>query len=492
MARRGGNHDYMMRSEKRPGQQRPTGSVEPRRRQRKPKRHPIYAFFTILALIILYPIGLIMLWVRKLHWRMATKMLVSVVTCLLFFVFVGFILTVEVTNPTLKTAQENAKDQWMQAANAVRVAVSNRENIENNLMEQGPKLVDMAVDSARQMIVRDVPRVQENLNKFYNDSHALGTTVSRFAVAQKDDLLVMLGMATPAPAVQATPTIDPASLISPSPEVESMPSDEPSVEPAITPDTSSIDEPVDSEKTPTITPDATLTVEPTTAVSTQPSIAPVTASNVGSINTIPSETPEPVAPIGAEAVDTSTETANPFVASPLPTTTPEALPVPPISLASFSPTAAPTLAPTPTVTPTPTPSPTPIILPTPKSYLLTKVYYYDTGRGYHVNPTCSGMRNAPEHTLEEAFASNKNPCTTCKAPSRDLTEAALVVWSGSDMVFHITDECPNLASPWVLQSFEEAWLEDGFTGCILCESDLFIQAQKRQPEATPVPAPAVT
>ena len=69
--KRGGN--YMIRSAKRPGLSSPSP-----RGGRPPKRHILYKLLTILLLVLCWPVGLVMLWLRRpIRWSAAVKLLVS-------------------------------------------------------------------------------------------------------------------------------------------------------------------------------------------------------------------------------------------------------------------------------------------------------------------------------------------------------------------------------------------------------------------------------
>ena len=83
-ARRGGRN-YMMRSEKRPSYNRPEQERRPKRRR---KRYG-YIILTLLVSILLWPVGLFLIWNRRLRCGVGGKLLWSIAT---LAVFCGLIL----------------------------------------------------------------------------------------------------------------------------------------------------------------------------------------------------------------------------------------------------------------------------------------------------------------------------------------------------------------------------------------------------------------
>ena len=109
--------DYMMRSEKRSGtgrSHRPSasGGRPPRRRRRAGF---LYKLLTVLLLLVLWPVGLMLLWRRKLRWGTATKLLASIVTLAACVVLIGFALTVNTGNARY-TAMQDSVNSFLDAA----------------------------------------------------------------------------------------------------------------------------------------------------------------------------------------------------------------------------------------------------------------------------------------------------------------------------------------------------------------------------------------
>jgi len=69
--------DYMMRSEKRsgsgPAHRSPSGGKPPRRRRKRAGF--FYKLFMMILLLTIWPLGLLMLWRRKVRWGVVTKLL---------------------------------------------------------------------------------------------------------------------------------------------------------------------------------------------------------------------------------------------------------------------------------------------------------------------------------------------------------------------------------------------------------------------------------
>ena len=97
------------------------------------------------------------------------------------------------------------------------------------------------------------------------------------------------------------------------------------------------------------------------------------------------------------------------------------------------------------------------------------------------------MSGAKQHTLASSVEDGFKPCTRCKPPAPELLNETFVVWCGTDHLFHITDECEALTGKWTAMAFEEALLEEGYTGCDVCGASVYEQIA-RTPVNTPAPA----
>ena len=117
--------------------------------------------------------------------------------------------------------------------------------------------------------------------------------------------------------------------------------------------------------------------------------------------------------------------------------------------------------------PTPTPEPeavSPAVALKPVSEI--KVYYYNSSKGYHIGPNCSGMENAPAHSLAEAAASGKKACKHCNPPSAGLLGQA-VLWQDADGVCHTSDDCASFSGSYTLILRDDA-LAKGLAACPDC------------------------
>lgn len=119
-----GGRDYMMRSEKRGGARQPvsggSGKKPPKRRRRRAGF--CYKLLTMLLLLVLWPVGLLMLWRRKVRWGVGTKLLTSAITLIACVVLIGFALTVDTGNARYATMQNSANDFLEDAADSLVIA----------------------------------------------------------------------------------------------------------------------------------------------------------------------------------------------------------------------------------------------------------------------------------------------------------------------------------------------------------------------------------
>ena len=109
---------YMMRSEKREG-----GYGSPNRRPpRRKKAGFFYILITLLLSVILWPVGMVMLWQRKVRMTAGTKLVVSLLTLCLSVFLIVFALTVPLDNVEFTAFQDKANDWLDKAAADVAVA----------------------------------------------------------------------------------------------------------------------------------------------------------------------------------------------------------------------------------------------------------------------------------------------------------------------------------------------------------------------------------
>ena len=104
-ARRGGRN-YMMRSEKRPSYNRP----EPARRPKRRRANYGYIILTLVVSILLWPVGLFLIWNRRLRCGVGGKLLWSVATLAVFCGLIAAVLTVPTGNADFQRFQDKAND----------------------------------------------------------------------------------------------------------------------------------------------------------------------------------------------------------------------------------------------------------------------------------------------------------------------------------------------------------------------------------------------
>ena len=101
-----GSGGYMMRSEKRPG----SGYGNRRRRPRRKRAGILYILLTLLVSVVLWPVGMVLLWRRKVRLQPGTKLLISLLTLCISIFLIVFALTVPLNDPKLTAYQDKAND----------------------------------------------------------------------------------------------------------------------------------------------------------------------------------------------------------------------------------------------------------------------------------------------------------------------------------------------------------------------------------------------
>ena len=99
--------EYMERSEKRTPYE---NSSNKNGGDKKESAGVVYILLTLILLMILYPVGLFMLWVKKIKWNWATKFLITIITAIIFCMLVIFALNAKVENPKVKHWQKQARE----------------------------------------------------------------------------------------------------------------------------------------------------------------------------------------------------------------------------------------------------------------------------------------------------------------------------------------------------------------------------------------------
>ena len=115
------------------------------------------------------------------------------------------------------------------------------------------------------------------------------------------------------------------------------------------------------------------------------------------------------------------------------------------------------------------------------------VYYYDEGsKGFHRSATRHDMRNAPQHTLAEAFAAGKHTCNSCDMPTESILSEEHVAWVDGKNRIHTTDECPSFSGDWRLMPLADA-VAAGYEACPDCGAIAYVESVFPAPTPTPEP-----
>ncbi len=102
--------DVFVRSEKRSPYDDSSASPRKSPKDKGPTAGIAYMALTLLLLMVLYPVGLFLLWARRLRWSVAAKLLLTVTTAVIFCALVAFLINFETDNPMIKNMQESVSD----------------------------------------------------------------------------------------------------------------------------------------------------------------------------------------------------------------------------------------------------------------------------------------------------------------------------------------------------------------------------------------------
>lgn len=108
--------DFLERSEKRSPYD--DASMQPKKTDRDgdgPKPGALYVILTLILLAFVYPVGLVMLWSRKIRWNGAAKLILTVVSGLVFCMLVIMALNYKTENPRIRQAQNTVRGglEWV-------------------------------------------------------------------------------------------------------------------------------------------------------------------------------------------------------------------------------------------------------------------------------------------------------------------------------------------------------------------------------------------
>jgi hypothetical protein len=190
------DRQYMMRSEKRPGYRpQPGGFGGPGRRRRRP-RNILYATATVLLLILLWPVGLIPLWVKRLRWRSFVKAAVTVATGIAFLTGLAFLLTVKTENDMLTMAQKSVQDSMTSISESMEYAASHSDQYATNVS----RIAASAASLSQKALLSVVPAAKRNMDALAAQSGKLSGLIVRGAAGGFRQALYDTGLApTPIP-----------------------------------------------------------------------------------------------------------------------------------------------------------------------------------------------------------------------------------------------------------------------------------------------------
>ena len=422
-----GGRNYMMRSEKRsgsgPAHHSPASGGRPPRRRRR-RAGFFYKLFMLLLLLTVWPLGLLMLWRRKVRWGIPTKLLTSVVTLAACIILIGFALTVNTGNAQY-TAVQDSVNGFLDAA-------------ADTLIETGGIVADHATEMVEGM--EDMADALWESNKIHL-ANGIDAGVSLTQRAKNGVLeLIEKVKTTSEPTAEATDAPSPLpedadTSAAPTDAESSAENDESSLFPAVpesTPDEAGAAPLSEPSSESTNTPDAELTEESTDTPTAEPIKESTDASTAEPIE----ESTDAPSNDAAEATATSTNA--------------------------------------PTQAPTPEPTVYPVVPSvTLKPAAQATVYHSTNGQWYHSFNRCSGMTGGGAYTLEECAATLKR-CRACGAADPALIGQPCL-WMDEFKKCHTSDECSAFEGKYTLILRDEA-LAQGLVGCDKCGGSEYLLA----------------
>lgn len=429
-ARRHGR-DYMMRSEKRGGYgSSPNGGKTPPKRKRR-RAGFFYMLLTLILSLALWPVGMILLWRRKLRWKLTTKLLTTIITLFLCVTLYGFALTVQTENPTYTRVQDSVNDFLDHSAERIGEGYT------------------VVCDAA-----------QRAWASATDLGGALQTASMRYAADGLDRSAVLAGSVreTVSGWFHSEDAPDPTPVADETVEPEETPMDAASAQP-----------------TPSAAPQVTGRLPLSSPESTPD---PESAQPIGN-GTLTRQREFTEATSTPTPTDAPAETADAVQSTPNPdeTGTPDETPVP----ATDAPE---------TTEPTVQPSVDPDLQPKPAGEAV--VYYNTNGVNYHMHSSCKNMGTAKAGTLADAVEKGLRRCRNCETPDDSILRAENVVWVDEEQHFHLSDDCTDFAGDWSLMTLDDA-LAEGCTPCAACKAGLYMAASGRAlPTPSPSPSPEPT
>lgn len=475
-ARRGGRN-YMMRSEKRPSYNHVHKPKKYKRRTRVG-----YLLLTLLVSILVWPVGLFLIWNRRLRCTVGAKLLWSVVTLAISCGLVIALLTVPTGNAQFQRFQDDANDfiatvgtdaklAWETFSDRAQDAFVNMKTVGcstgNFLLNKLADGIDAGVDAAsnvRSWVDGLLPDAQTT----EPDADATETDA---ATTEPDAATTETDAATTEPSAQPSEeaTLPPVAAVEPDASAASVNEPEATGEVSAT-QTPATDAGSDTGSTPARLAASGLALAravlpasdtPAPTASIEPSAQPTSAVQTDSTPAASSVADAEATPAASSVADAEATPAASSVADA--EATPAASSV---ADAEITPAPGAQATPQPTGDAQSTQSPQPTLKPAGQF----TVYHTDGGSWYHTTANCSGMRGAQAYTLAESVADGFAPCSRCGAPAAEAVDAQNMVWLDDSSVWHVSDECEAFSGAATLTALSEA-TADGLTPCEACGAD---------------------
>jgi len=202
-----GEGDYFIRSEKRSSGGSSHSPKEPR--EGRDVAGFFYALLAVLLLALLFPVGCVLLWRRRLRWSAGFKLAATLVGGFAFYLLCMWLLLVPVENPELKAAQDKAIQAVDIARDAIVDAYQMTERNYNAFAKDAPKIAYYALKPVHKITVESLNAVMDFR------AGLLGEEREQVVVTPKPTSTpspTPTPEPTPTPTPASTPTVNPALL----------------------------------------------------------------------------------------------------------------------------------------------------------------------------------------------------------------------------------------------------------------------------------------
>ncbi|MBQ3222466.1 MAG: hypothetical protein IJB41_02510 [Clostridia bacterium] len=249
-------HDYVERSQRRSGYRRRE------ERRRTTAWDVIRLILSVLLCIVCFPVGLFALWTCR--FGAGTRMLLTVVTGVLFFALMAFALTVETDNPMIDKLQDRALSGLAVVEQRVQVEAEKGRQIAEAIP---PVLAQQLLVPAVEWAAQELPNISANLEAMREQGGQLADNAHNAALEALYSLNIL---PTPEPTEVPEPTVESQPVITPAPVATEAPTAAPvetpapvvTTAPTAEPESAATPAPVATEA-PVVTPAPTATPAPT-------------------------------------------------------------------------------------------------------------------------------------------------------------------------------------------------------------------------------------